>query len=96
MYIEYLYWKDHITEKIIAKHGVTPEEVEEVIYEGNPDVRKTGKNRYLVWGLSCSGRYLLIVLEDESAGVYIPITARDMTKKEKSAFKKIKKRHEKT
>lgn len=92
MSIEYLYWKDHIIEKIIVKYGVTPEEVEEVIYEGNPEVRKAGKKRYLVWGLSCSGRYLLIVLEEEPAGVFIPITARDMTKTEKSTFKKIKKR----
>ena len=34
MVIDYLYWKDHIVEKIIGDHGVKPEEIEEVIYEG--------------------------------------------------------------
>jgi hypothetical protein len=75
MCIEYLYWKDHIVEKIIEKHGVTPDEVEEVIHEGNPEIRKSGKIRYLV-------------LEEESQGVFVPLTARDMTESEKRAFKK--------
>lgn len=68
MHIEYLYWKNHIVEKIMGKHGVMREEVEEVIYEGNPEVRKSGKNRYLICGQSCAGRYLLIVLEKSLKG----------------------------
>jgi len=72
----------------MGKHGVMREEVEEVIYEGNPEVRKSGKNRYLICGQSCAGRYLLIVLEEESKGVFVPLTARDMSEPEKRAFKK--------
>ena len=88
MRIEYLYWKDHIVEKIIEKHGVTSDEVEEVIHEGNPEIRKSGKIRYLVWGQSCAGRYLFIVLEEESQRVFVPLTARDMRESETRAFKK--------
>ena len=88
MYIKFLYWKDHIVEKIIGRHGIVPEEVEQVIYEGSPEVRRSGKNRYLIYGQSCAGRYLFIVLEEESKGVFIPITARDMQESEKQAFKK--------
>jgi uncharacterized DUF497 family protein len=88
MRIEYLYWKDHIVEKIIERHGVTPDEVEEVIHEGEPEIRKSGKIRYLMWGQSCAGRYLFIVLEEESQGVFVPLTAREMTESEKRAFKK--------
>lgn len=91
MYIEYLYWKNHIVDKIIAKHGVTPEEVEEVIFEGDPEVRKAGKKRYILYGQSCAGRYLLIVLEKEHTCIFTPITARDMTRSEKGVFKKLKK-----
>ena len=88
MRIEYLYWKDHIVEKIIERHGVTPDEVEEVIYDGDPEIRKSGKIRYLIWGKSRAGRYLFIVLEEESQGVFVPLTARDMTESEKRAFRK--------
>lgn len=88
MYIEYLYWKDHIVEKIIQRHGVTREEVDEVIYEGSPEVRSYSKNRYLLWGQSRAGRYLLIVLEEECKGVFVPLTARDMSEAEKKAFRK--------
>jgi hypothetical protein len=41
-----------------------------------------------VGGQSCAGRYLFIVLEEESQGVFIPLTARDMSESEKRAFKK--------
>ena len=88
MRIEYLYWKNHIVEKIVERHGVMPDEVEEVISEGNPEIRKSGKIRYLVWGQSGAGRYLFIVLEEESQGVFVPLTARDMSESEKRTFKK--------
>lgn len=88
MHFGYLHWKNHLLEKILEKHGVTREEVEEVIYEYDPEVRKSGKNRYLICGQSYGGRYLLIVLEEESKGVFVPLTARDMTKSEKRAFKR--------
>jgi len=35
-------------EKIIERHGVTPDEVEDVIYDGDPEIRKSGKIRYLI------------------------------------------------
>ena len=86
--VDDLYWKDHIIEKIIQNHAVTPEEVEEVIFEGHPEVRKHAENRFLIFGQTQSGRYLFIVIEEESKRIYVPITARDMTDKEKRAFRK--------
>jgi uncharacterized DUF497 family protein len=83
-----LYWKDHIVEKIIAEHGVNPEEVEEVILEDEPEVVRHGGDRYLIQGQTVAGRYLFIVLERESKRIYVPITARDMSEREKQAFKK--------
>ena len=84
----YLYWKDHILEKIIERHGVSREEVEEVIFEDEPEVVRHGRNRYLIQGQTVAGRYLFIVLEQEGKGIYVPITARDMTERDKKAFKK--------
>lgn len=95
MYVEYLYWKDHIMEKILYRHGVTPEEVEEVIFDGSPIFlrsrkSKKRKKRYVCLGLTNSGRHLKIVLEHYSGGEYIPLTAYNMPKKDKRYF--IKKR----
>jgi len=84
----YLYWKNHIVDKIIERHGVCPEEVEEVILEDEPEVVRHGQDRYLIQGQTAAGRYLFIVLEQESKGIYVPITARDMSVKEKQSFKK--------
>lgn len=88
MHIGYLYWKNHLLEKILEKHGVIPEEIEEVIEDDKCEVRKSGKHRYLIFGQSYSGRYLLVVLDEESKGVFVPLTARDMTESEKRTFKR--------
>lgn len=88
MHIEYLYWKDELREKILYKHGVTQEEVEEVIYKPKSEARKHGSNRYLVFGQTQDGRYLFIVLDEEEKGIFTPVTARDMTMSEKHAYKK--------
>ena len=92
MRISYLYWKDEIREKILFKHGITDEEVEEVIYDGYPEVRKHGSSRYLAFGQTRAGRYLFIVIDHEGNGVITPVTARDMTQSEKHAYKRRKKK----
>jgi len=84
----YLYWKNHIVDKIIERHGVSPEEVEEVIFEDEPELVKHGQNRFLIRGQTTAGRYLFIVLEQEGKGIYVPITARDMSGRERKAFKR--------
>lgn len=84
----YLYWKNHIVDKIIERHGVSPEEVEEVIFEDEPESVKHGQNRFLIHGQTAAGRYLFIVLEQEEKEIYVPITARDMSGREKQAFKR--------
>lgn len=86
--IQKLYWKEELREKIWDKHGVSDDEVEEVIFDTRPEVRKCSHGRYLLHGQSQSGRYLMIVLDDEGNGVFVPVTARDMTMKEKQSFKK--------
>jgi len=84
----YLYWKNHIVDKIIDRHGVSPEEVEEVIFEDEPELVRHGQNRFLIHGQTTAGRYLFIVLEQEEKEIYVPITARDMSEREKQAFKR--------
>lgn len=74
----------------IARHAVTPDEVEEVCF-GRSLVLKTrseGANPvYHVLGQTDAGRYLLCVVIQFSDGNGYPITARPMTEKEQRRFK---------
>lgn len=71
----------------IARHDVTPEEVEEVCH-GQPVVQVGKKGRSLVFGPALSGRMLTVVLDAESssAGVYYPVTARPTSRRERAIY----------
>jgi uncharacterized protein len=79
----------------IARHGVTPDEVEKVCY-GQSFVRRARSEGespvYYVLGQTESGRYLFCVVIQLPDGKGYPVTARVMTPKEKSRYKKWKNR----
>jgi uncharacterized protein len=79
----------------IARHGVAPEEVEEACF-GKSWVRRSkseGANPvYYVMGQSDAGRYLFCVVIAFPDGNGYPVTAREMTAKEKRRFRKWKDR----
>ena len=65
----------------IARHNVTPEEVEKVCHT-NPLVQKGKKGRLLVFGPTGNGRMLVAILDPEQEkGVYYPVTAYKASKK---------------
>jgi hypothetical protein len=73
----------------IARHGVTPDEVEEVCF-GEPLVlraKSQGKNPvYYVLGQTEAGRYLFCVIIRFPDGKGYPVIAREMTAKEKRRY----------
>lgn len=72
----------------IARHGVKPHEVEEVLY-GKPRYIASGRlGTRLVFGTTGSGRGLLVVVGDAPDGGLSVVTARDMTKAEQKTFRK--------
>ncbi len=71
----------------IAKHNVSTDEVEEACVN-KPHTRKTGAGRYLIYGITDDGRLLFIVGANKGRGIFRTITARDMTAREKSLFKR--------
>lgn len=84
-----LIWTQDIVDKIWQKHHVTPEEVEEVIYDDRPVCHKGTSNSYYVYDKAVSGRYLFIVLVKKGGRArYKVITARDMQDKEKRYYDK--------
>jgi uncharacterized DUF497 family protein len=70
----------------IARHGVTPQEVEEACFN-QPLCRKTKSNLYLIYSQTDAGRYLLIVLRLNPSNIAYPITARAMTDSEQKYYR---------
>jgi len=70
----------------IARHRVTPEQVEEVCH-GEPVTSQTYKGRIRVVGPTRSRRMLTVILAPtDEQGVYYPITARPTDRKERRNY----------
>lgn len=82
-----LRWTER-NESHIARHGVTPLEVEEAVSGGRVIVTTGRNDTKIVLGCSYSGRYLLTVLSEAEDGREFVVTARDMTLKEIRRFRK--------
>lgn len=85
--IEGFVWREWVIEKLVARHSVTPDEVEEVFFNSPVKVRKASSGKYLLYGASDSGRHLFVVFAWDESRVRV-ITARDMTKAERRFFVK--------
>ncbi len=94
MRIREIIWPEERVEHI-ARHGVTPEEVEEVCF-GRPRVlrgKSEGRNPvYYVLGETDAGRYLFCVVIQFPDGKGYPVTARPMTAREKRRYTQWKNR----
>ena len=91
MKIQNITWNQETVDHI-ANHGVSPEEVEQVLFndEDVPIIMRGKENKYLTYGETDSGRLLLVVWVWRHKKTRI-VTARDMTKKEKQFYRKRKK-----
>ena len=94
MPISEILWPDERVDHI-AQHGVRLEEFEEVCFGVSLVLRAkaTGPNPvYYVLGESDAGRALFCVVIEFPGGRGYPVTARDMTTKEKRRYADWKKR----
>lgn len=83
-------WNDWNVQHI-ARHGVTPEEAEEVVRAAsNPFPRKIEDEKYFVWGQSGGGRMLQVIFVSDPDGItsYI-IHARPLNEQEKRRYRRI-------
>jgi len=86
-------WLDQFVEKLEAKHGVLPEEVEEV-FANHPRFSFAesgtveGENLYRALGQTDSGRYLTVLFIFKQTGQALIISARDMDRKERKQYGK--------
>jgi uncharacterized DUF497 family protein len=74
-------WDDQNVEHI-ARHMVSPDEAEAVL-DNSPHVLRTADGKYLAYGPTDDGRYLLVVYIVQPGPLIRVITARDMDNSEK-------------
>ncbi len=86
IYIRELLWNDWNIEHI-ARHNVSPHEVEEVCYS-NPFVTRARNKTLRSIGQTYSGRFLVIFLAPRGKGSYFVVTAREATEAERRRFYK--------
>jgi hypothetical protein len=83
----------------IARHGVEPEEVEEVVYEdchpswmvraGRRGIRQ---GRWVAFRQTCAGRYLVVVVAPyRRRGVWRAVTAREMGARARRRYRQWRK-----
>jgi uncharacterized DUF497 family protein len=84
LYIRCLVW-DPGNVAHIARHQVTPDEVEQVCH-GEPIESQAYAGRIMLIGPSQAGRLLSVVLDTEGAGAYYPVTARAASRKERRIY----------
>jgi len=88
--IEIISW-DEQTVDHISNHSVSPEEVEEVLFNDadTPLILRGKEGKYLAYGRTRGGWLLLVVWASRYRKTKI-ITARDMTKREKQFYRRAK------
>jgi uncharacterized protein len=80
------HWTDD-SEAHIARHGVTPEEVEQATERPFHTMPGRGGTT-LLFGQTDAGRYLLAVLTGSGDGRWHVVTARTMTQAERRVYQK--------
>ncbi|MBA4125214.1 MAG: BrnT family toxin [Acidobacteria bacterium] len=91
MQLNEVIWKDYFVDKIKVKHGVSTDEVEEVLFS-KPHVRRAqkglvkGEDLYAAYGQTDSGRYLIVFFIRKEGAAALPISARDMTDSEEKYY----------
>lgn len=81
------FWWDEENIEHIADHGVEPYEAEEAI-DNAILVRKVALGKYIAFGQTDYGRYLIVVFAPKPNQRLRVVTARDMTPAEKKRFRR--------
>ena len=81
-------WDDENVEHI-AQHHIETDEAE-AVFDNKPLVLRSQGGKYVAYGQSDDGRYLMVVFFRKSGMIRV-VTARDLAEGEKKRFKRRKK-----
>ena len=84
-------WDDNNIEHI-ARHGISPGDVEDVAFDDDPWIKRGKKKTRYMLGYTIGGRYLFIVYVLKGQGIARVITAMDMDDKTRRLYKKRNKK----
>lgn len=93
MYIDDFIWLPDILEKLVVKHSVFQDEVEEMFFN-RPRYRfvetgyRSGEDVYSASGQTDAGRYLIVFFIHKGANTALILSARDMDKKERRYYER--------
>lgn len=93
MQVAGIIWHRNVIDKLLQKHNVTVDEVEEV-FNNQPHYRfietgdVEGEDLYAALSQTKAGRYLIVFFIHKLSGEALIISARDMTGKEKRIYAK--------
>lgn len=91
MRITGIIWLRNVVDKLLLKHKVSTDEVEEV-FDRKPRIRFLergkikGEDLYLALGQTEAGRYLVVFFIRKLTSEALIVSARDMTTKEKKQY----------
>ena len=91
--IDEFIWLPQVTEKLMSKHLVSPEEVEEVFFN-RPQFRfhesghVQGEDMYTALGQSNAGRCLIVFFLRKSPRKALIVSARDMVQTERRRYER--------
>jgi uncharacterized DUF497 family protein len=85
MEIQEFEWNEYNIEHI-ARHGVSPDEVEDVAFDDAPWIRRGRKGTRYMLGYTVAGRYLFTVYILEKKGIAKVITSMDMDNKTRKLY----------
>jgi uncharacterized DUF497 family protein len=75
----------------VQAHGVTPEEAERAVRSASPPYpKRTGGDKWLVWGSGIGGRAVQVIYVIDEGGSYYIIHARPLTTREKKRWRRRK------
>jgi uncharacterized DUF497 family protein len=78
-------WLEEVREKVITKHRLDPDEVEDSFFEPGVRLQRGRSGRYVLWAQTPAGAYLLVVFKYDKGRATV-ITARRMTDAERRRF----------
>ena len=80
-------WDDNAIEHI-SRHGVSPDEVEDLAFDDDPWIRKGRKGTRYMLGHTIAGRYLFVAYVLRGKGIAKVITAMEMDEKTRKLYRK--------
>jgi uncharacterized DUF497 family protein len=92
MRIQRVIWLPEIEDKLSRRHQVAVDEVEAVLFDGQPRIRFVekghvpGEDLYSAYGQTLAGRWLMVFFIVQGENEALVISARDMERKERRSY----------